>query len=822
MARYDDDGNLIAENAPQQRAAYDDDGRPTRPRIRKRGPDGAIFEFAPDTSEQEQIRYAREYYQRKAPGYQAARRDAENIEGARRNYNPLSGTPLKFIGDASNAVGEFTDQMVANLGVNDEIAGAAAATATFLDNTFGGGGNIEDQIRGRERYSPGDAFNAAADVERERAQRYRQERPIADGFATAAGIAVSGKPAMGPRQVRIGPNIPITPANSMVAQAPIRANPFASGARVAAVNAPFAVARQEGDLVDRLPEAAIETVATALFATGGQAVSNALTSRAAPQVARLQDFEAAGVRPTFAAVGGNGAASITKAVAENPIAGVRARAALQNSIDDTSAAATRIADDIGTPGPTSAIGERIQEGVTRYARQEGPALGGRPIARFASAASTPTHLAGSFSAKSSQLYDAAFDRLNAIEARRIADGQGSQVILKATDGALRSIQGRVSTPGVAGIVNDPLVGRIGQALAEDRSAIRLGDIRALRTWVREAQRNPQLRQGIDDASLQRIESALTDDIAATVRNLGKNADGAARSLQMADRYYRAGMDRIKNALQPFADAKSGESAYQRVITAAKNGATGDVQRLLSLKRSLSPEDWNDLAATIVRNLGNPTKGAANVMEEGAFSVNTFLSNYAALSPRGRAILFASVGGGGSRADDLHNSLETLARVAGMQKAVEAAANRSNSSVAGQSVAMLGGLVTAPVQTLSIVGGLGITGEMMTNPQFVRWLASVPGAGQNVGGIRRLTAVLGQMASANPALQPFNAEWVKSMVPEAPQPQRAPAPQITQQAPQPQQFAPPPQPQPPQQPPMDQSAPPQATPYIDPYTGEPAQ
>ena len=137
-------------------------------------------------------------------------------------------------------------------------------------------------------------------------------------------------------------------------------------------------------------------------------------------------------------------------------------------------------------------------------------------------------------------------------------------------------------------------------------------------------------------------------------------------------------------------------------------------------------EWGDVAATAVAHLGKPAAGAANAAEDGAFSVNTFLTNYAKLSPTGRDVLFGARGGGGEQAARLKGELDNLARVAGHLKEVQKGANTSNSAVSMQGITTITGLAN-PVTFLPTsvaLGGAAGVGEVLTNPRFVRMLASI--------------------------------------------------------------------------------------------------
>lgn len=480
-----------------------------------------------------------------------------------------------------------------------------------------------------------------------------------------------------------------------------------------------------------------------------------------PMIERVEAFDRAGVTPSVStATGGKGSAMVTNTVAENPIAGAPTRARLRRNVDEVREGADRIAAGYGANRGAQIAGENVQRGIKSFARDTsiGPTRTGDPAR------------ATSFKAKADMLYDEAFapilraeDRANlqvmeqsgraetASRTNNVNAAVSEALIAKGGAGAapkptvrvragsapsprpsvtpdqtiesLRAQAGRVNAPALAEIVTDPRVKRILGALESDPYSVRFEDLRALRTWVREAQRDPQLRQGMSQAGLQQMEGALTADIYTNAERLA--GPKALRDLQRADDFYRAGSSRIQNALQAFDDAGSGEGAYARIIQAAGSGSTADVRKLASLKRSLGSEEWGDVAATTIKRLGQPTKGAMEGVPTGEeFSIANFVSNYAAMSERGREIMFGSVGGGGSRATGLKAELDNLVDVAGALKGVEKGANASKSAVAGQTLVTLGGGLTNLPLTAQVLSGMAITGEMMTNPAAVRALVSL--------------------------------------------------------------------------------------------------
>lgn len=534
-------------------------------------------------------------------------------------------------------------------------------------------------------------------------------------------------------------------------------------------------------------------------------------------------FDQAGVDPTMAAVDGGGSAKVANAVAENP-AGFRQRAQLRKSIEQAGEKSRAVARGYGEARGPQITGENVKAGVNRFARGRDTA----PVSKSAPAKQS------SFAAKAEALYDDAFSPIETAEGQAVArsmnDFEASKAqaanqraatiarqereyeaaiaaernrveLLRArgyrevppadiprpkpppepeltpqrpavqptqTNAALREMSGRVNAPRLSSMITDGRIKSILGALEEDGAAVRFNDLRALRTWVRNAQRDPTLRQGMDQAGLQRIEQALTSDIYANAERLA--GPEALRDLRRADTYYRAGSQRINRALQPFDDAASGESAYARILQAAGSTATADAQKVLSLKRSLSAEEWGDVSANVVAELGKPAKGAAGAIEPDAFSVNTFVTNYNKLSPRARAVIFDSVGGGGAKASALRKELDNLVFVADKLKAVEKGANSSNTGTAMQAAGTVIGLANpaTTIPTAKVLGGLMLSGEAVTNPAVVRWMARIGQA--ETRGPQEVSVVVKQLENAaktNAALMPLYQESMRLLAPPRP-------------------------------------------------------
>lgn len=466
-------------------------------------------------------------------------------------------------------------------------------------------------------------------------------------------------------------------------------------------------------------------------AAASTAAKAAAPSRTAETVAR---FDQAGVRPNLAVTGGRGTAAATNAIAENVLAGPRVRSAARGQVADAGASAERIAGQYGTPRGKAIAGENVQSGV----------------ARFSGDKTAP----GSFAANTEALYDPIFARI--ATGQQIASrssGGVSPVRALETEATLKIVSNRVNGE-IGSIVNDPRLSGLAKAIVQDRGVTTFEDLRGLRTWVREARKNPELRQGIDEAALGSLERALTADIYKNAENLAGSK--VAFDLRRADQRYAKGMDRIKNALQPFASSKSGEGAYQRILQAAGSTSSADIRQLTSLKRSLSRDEWGDVSASIVSEMGKPSPGAAGVVTgDATFSVDNFVTNYNKISPDAKNVLFGSKGGGGERATSLQAELDNLVSVVDDLKRVQKAANASNSGVAAQTVGTIVMLANPKtfLPALTALGAAAGAGEVLSNPAVVRAIVGL-GRAKTPAAQSAHMQRLQIMAKQSPAISAF--------------------------------------------------------------------
>ena len=249
-------------------------------------------------------------------------------------------------------------------------------------------------------------------------------------------------------------------------------------------------------------------------------------------------------------------------------------------------------------------------------------------------------------------------------------------------------------------------------------------LRQIRTNVGKDIATPHLSgsSGAQNEALKRIYGALTEDMSAAARQAGPEA---AKKLAIADRFTRLYMNTAAKTFEKINKFDADEKAWNFVMSATKDG----VQMLSRLKRHFAPEEWDTVTGTVLARLGLARQGAQNAAGD-AFSVSTFLTNWNKISPEARKLLF-----GGKRYEDLALALDDLVKVVGSLKEVEKLTNKSQTArhmIGFMSLNTLGGALGAAA-TGDVQGAAGgvlltlvaprVAARLITNPAFVRWLAT---------------------------------------------------------------------------------------------------
>lgn len=284
------------------------------------------------------------------PAYQQARaRIGENQ--TLRGRSPIPGM---------TALGDFTDQIAASTGAQDEVN---AGLAYLMQ----GGENLIRRGLGQDIAIPArTAARAAMDDTRDRQKVYAARNPGANVAATGLGIMASGRPTGG----------------QIIAQ-----RPLAAGARAATLQAPFAVARQEGTVPQRLPGAAVETATAFGLGSAATAGANALqrsaTRAAARPVSDARQLSREGIRLTPGQMLGGMAQRTEDALTSAPLTGMAINARRTEGLEDFNRVViNRGLGEVGETLPRKVVGrEAVKAADAAVSRVYDDALRGVRVVR---------------------------------------------------------------------------------------------------------------------------------------------------------------------------------------------------------------------------------------------------------------------------------------------------------------------------------------------------------------------------------------------------------------------------------------------------------
>lgn len=289
-------------------------------------------------------------------------------------------------------------------------------------------------------------------------------------------------------------------------------------------------------------------------------------------------------------------------------------------------------------------------------------------------------------------------------------------------------------------------------------------MRQLRTAIGEKLTSFDLVSDISRADLKRLYGALSEDLASASSAAGPKAQAA---MKRADSYYKAGISRIDNVLEPLIKNRVPEMVMAAVDRSVQKGGS----TIRPIMRSLNEDERRIVAGSIIKRLGTSRPSQQGALGEG-FSFETFLTNWNKLDPRAKDAMF-----GWPELKGMKNDMDALARWTDrMRESSKAFANPSGTAgaTAGTAAGWIGtgmtaaGVLTGDARMLAFpafmaLGALGANqaAKLMTNRNFVRWLATSTKVKPNGWGahIGRLGAVTG---NADPAMEEAIMQFMTAM------------------------------------------------------------
>lgn len=500
----------------------------------------------------------------------------------------------------------------------------------------------------------------------------------------------------------------------------------------------------------------------------------------AERMADVDAFENLGVKPFGPALTEAGTAGAVKQLSEVPVVGAPLRKSLQETVEQTRDAGEEIASKYGEAKNYRDAGLAAERGLERF-KDARPA----EIVEDSIASMTDDQLrevigkrARDTSAKTrlAALYERAWRGVpeHMREGRTEKDRARVGGQMTETRSVLKELTGRnarmvnserlkAEGDAVARPVRGGLAGQIvDDMLANSPPTYMLQDMRNVRSTFR------RLASGISDtekntltkADMERIQGAMTRDLVRTLeRNRAtyaaapnkmftvrsaKNGQPAIKQTgaEIAQQINRAIIDfrRADTATRRNAEliekldrlykVDNPEAVAKNILRDAQGGAKGNFNRLFALKRALRPDEWNEVASGIIREMGTPTRGARGLAQEADFSVNTFLSNWRGIDDGAKKALFAT----GKNAEH-YAALNDFARVADRLANFESLVNSSRTAtnmINFGALATGGGLVAAGQIPALILGSLGTYGvsAFLASPVYVKWLTRALDIRQN--------------------------------------------------------------------------------------------
>lgn len=390
----------------------------------------------------------------------------------------------------------------------------------------------------------------------------------------------------------------------------------------------------------------------------------------------LRSFEEIGVDPNLPAVMQNRRVGLVAKQAQNvPIVGETITEGAATGISQTARAAERITKIAGEPQSALETGGILQQGVRGFKSR--------------------------LSTKADKLYKPVNEKMT-----------GQPVALTKSTEAIEAAFQRFSDPELNELFKNPKIAKTFEIISEKEGALSFDDVRQLRRDVWKLGKNDDVARNIDQAALDNVYGALTDDLATAVERI---APEQLKRWKAAEGLYSAGINNIRVGLKKITGAATDEKAWTAFRNATKRDG-GDIQLLKRIRASLTADEWGDLVASHLDSLGRKTPGQFSPLAED-FSGARFLTQYAGLSGEAKNILFT-----GSSVKGLKRQLGHLVTVLGAEKELGKLANHSNTLQSAVPWATAAAFFAEPVITTTALATGFVAGKLMFHPPFVRWMA----------------------------------------------------------------------------------------------------
>jgi len=484
--------------------------------------------------------------------------------------------------------------------------------------------------------------------------------------------------------------VPMLMGGGPLAAAPVR-QIISSGAGYAAGEA----ARQSG--VSEVGQAGA-ALAGGLATFGGM---SALTSFARPRVLSQVARDAADLKiPLIPAdTGGTGTKMVTAISRGGTIGEVPIQQASKRSVNAAQTAVNREAASLGGSDSVVAGGQAAKRGANAFianSEQRASEL----LDRVPIHAETPTVTQNTVAT-----LDDVTKGLQSNEA--LSKIWTSDARLQKSLDALRGTTKEVPT-GILDQSGNPVMRTVSEG-----GSLNWADMKDFRSRIGAIIGKPSLAsEGPDIAAMRRLYGGLTRDMEATASQQGPRALTAFRRY---NQYYRGRQSRIENVLKGILGdgaGKSDESAFRQINSWAQDEG-GNFKALAQTLRSMPADEANTVRGTVLSRLGRATPGAQSA-EGDVFSPATFGTNWNKLSPRGKAVLFAT--------PEHRAAVDKIARVLSAMKGASAYANTSKTALVIGGGSSILHAILSPITGVPILAGEVVLGMVLSSRRVANLLA----------------------------------------------------------------------------------------------------
>ncbi|WP_221740424.1 hypothetical protein, partial [Stenotrophomonas sp. 278] len=250
-------------------------------------------------------------------------------------------------------------------------------------------------------------------------------------------------------------------------------------------------------------------------------------------------------------------------------------------------------------------------------------------------------------------------------------------------------------------------------------------LQKLRSLVGREIDNANFGSDVPRSMWRPVYAALSRDMEEAVKATGNPQ--AAEALAAANKYHSGYVDQLDN-IDSIIGNKDAEAAFTAATSGLKDGAT----RIRSIMQALPEQQQKMVSSAFIRRMGRAA-GSQQDDSGNIFSMNTFLTNWANMSPQARQVLFKEYG------PEFARNMETIAKATSrIREGSKVFANPSGTSSrealigqiattgagAGTALAMgnAGGAVLALGSSLTGSALANGAARIMTSPKYVNWLA----------------------------------------------------------------------------------------------------